>query len=151
VPPSIGESVALHRVWERTGSYLLPLAYPDGAPVHPSYPAAHAVFSGACATVLKAFFDPDRLIAEPVEPNEDGTALEPYAGPLSVGDEIDKLVWNIAFGRVFAGVHWRFDCQAGIALGEAVARDMLAETLWFCAEQHPPLHCRTFFGDDVKI
>jgi hypothetical protein len=68
-----------------------------------------------------------------------------------VGDEIDKLVWNIAFGRVFAGVHWRFDCQAGIALGEAVARDMLAETLWFCAEQHPPLHCRTFFGDDVKI
>jgi hypothetical protein len=36
---------------------LLPAAYPEGCPTHPSYPAAHAVIAGACATVLKAFFD----------------------------------------------------------------------------------------------
>jgi membrane-associated phospholipid phosphatase len=151
VPEAVGESVALQKIAQRTGSYLLPLAYPEGAPAHPSYPAGHAVYSGACATILKIFFDPDRPIAAPVVPNEDGTALQPYAGQLSVGDEIDKLAWNVSFGRAFAGVHWRFDCEAGIALGEAIARDALEESLSYCAEPRRPLRYRTFFGNEVTI
>src|SRR5262249_6132517 len=122
-----------------------------GAPAHPSYPAGHAVYSGACATILKIFFDPDRPIIAPVESNDDGTELEPYAGHLSVGDEIDKLVWNVSFGRAFAGVHWRCDCEAGIALGEAIARDLLEESLSFCAEPRRLLRYRTFFGNEVTI
>jgi hypothetical protein len=151
VPAVVDESVALRRVAERTGTYLLPLAYPDGAPVHPSYPAGHAVYSGGCATILKTFFDPDRPIAAPVEPNDDGTALKPYAGQLLIGDEIDKLVWNMSFGRVFAGVHWRFDCEAGIALGEAIAHDVLEEAFSFCAERRRSLRYRTFSGTEVTI
>lgn len=34
-------------------SYLLPQAYPEGAPTHPAYGAGHAAGSGACATILK--------------------------------------------------------------------------------------------------
>jgi hypothetical protein len=151
VPSAVGESVALRKITERTGSYLLPLAYPEGAPAHPSYPAGHAVYSGACATILKIFFDPNRPIIAPVESNDDGTELEPYADQLSVGDEIDKLVWNVSFGRAFAGVHWRFDCEAGIALGEAIARDLLEETLSFCAEPRRLLRYRNFFGNEVRI
>jgi membrane-associated phospholipid phosphatase len=41
---------------------LLPVAYAEGCPTHPSYPAAHAATAGACATVLKAFFN--RLLAK---------------------------------------------------------------------------------------
>lgn len=36
---------------------LLPMAFPEGSPMHPSYGAGHATVAGACATVLKAFFE----------------------------------------------------------------------------------------------
>jgi hypothetical protein len=49
-------SQAAHETFNRFGSYLLPMAYPEGSPTHPAYPAGHAVIAGACATVLKAFF-----------------------------------------------------------------------------------------------
>src|SRR5215471_16909829 len=40
-------SAALKAVFSAKGSYLLPMAYPVGSPLHPSYPAAHAVTAGA--------------------------------------------------------------------------------------------------------
>lgn len=36
---------------------LLPMAFPEGSPMHPSYGAGHATVAGACVTILKAFFD----------------------------------------------------------------------------------------------
>jgi hypothetical protein len=45
-------SAALDLTRVRFGTALLPLAYPEGAPMHPSYPAGHAVIAGACVTVL---------------------------------------------------------------------------------------------------
>ena len=36
---------------------LLPMAFPEGSPMHPSYGAGHATVAGACVTVLKAFFE----------------------------------------------------------------------------------------------
>ena len=49
------------------GTALLPTAYPEGCPTHPSYPAAHASNAGACATILKAFFNQDFAIPAPVQ------------------------------------------------------------------------------------
>ena len=48
---------ALDAISRATGSYLLPMAYPEGCPTHPAYPAGHATIAGACTTVLKAFFN----------------------------------------------------------------------------------------------
>ena len=36
---------------------LLPMAFCEGSPMHPSYGAGHATVAGACVTILKAFFD----------------------------------------------------------------------------------------------
>ena len=36
---------------------LLPMAFPEGSPMHPSYGAGHATVAGACTTILKAFFE----------------------------------------------------------------------------------------------
>ncbi|OIQ31576.1 MAG: hypothetical protein BM562_06905 [Alphaproteobacteria bacterium MedPE-SWcel] len=36
---------------------LLPMAFPEGSPMHPAYAAGHATVAGACVTVLKAFFE----------------------------------------------------------------------------------------------
>ena len=70
-------SEALELTFQRNKSYLLPQAYPEGAPLHPSYPSGHAAVAGACATVLKAFFDETFPIEEPVVTREDGLTLEP--------------------------------------------------------------------------
>jgi hypothetical protein len=69
--------------------------------------------------VLKAMFNPDFVIPDPVVPTDDGRSLLPYKGePLTVGGELNKLAFNMAFGRDTAGVHSRKDELEGIFLGE---------------------------------
>jgi hypothetical protein len=122
------EADVVQRTKAHTGSFLLPQAYPEGTPTHPSYPAGHAVIAGACSTVLKACFNDTWVLPNNVRPNRDGTAVEPYRGAeLTVGGELDKLAENVALGRDFAGVHWRSDGIEGIRLGEAYAIAFLRE------------------------
>lgn len=116
---------------ERFPSYLLPQAYPEGAPTHPSYGSGHATGAGACATILKAFFEESAVVESPVIPDAAGTALVAYNGPgagdLRVGRELNKLAGNIATFRNAAGVHWRSDYTYSLLLGEAVAIALLQE------------------------
>ncbi len=118
-------SQAVSEAFDLYGTYLLPQAYPEGSPLHPAYGAGHATVAGACVTILKAWFDESFVLPDPVVPNADGTALVAYTGPdageLTVGGELDKVAANIAFGRNFAGIHWRTDYSESLALGEAVA------------------------------
>ncbi len=112
-------------------SYLLPQAYPEGAPTHPAYGAGHATGSGALATMLKAFFDESAPIENPLQASADGLSLVPYtgadAGQMTVGGELNKLAGNISLFRDGAGVHWRSDYTQSVLLGEAVAIRMLQE------------------------
>jgi len=122
-------SAAASAIKESSGGYLLPQSYPEGAPLHPAYPAGHAVIAGACVTVLKACFAESFVIPNPQVPSEDGSQLVRYNGPeLNIGSELDKLAENIAMARNFAGVHWRSDGIEGIRLGEDVAIAILRET-----------------------
>jgi hypothetical protein len=66
---------AVARVRSQHGTRLLPLAFPEGCPTHPSYPAAHACNAGACATILKAFFDSDYVLPHPAEATVEQQAL----------------------------------------------------------------------------
>jgi putative heme degradation protein len=78
--------------------------------------------------MLKAFFNENFVIQNPVVPNEDGTELVPYEGdPLTIGGELNKLGSNIAIGRNFAGVHYRSDAYESMLLGEQVAIHILEE------------------------
>jgi membrane-associated phospholipid phosphatase len=116
-------SAALARVYGMHGTYLLPQAFPEGCPVHPAYGAGHATVAGACVTILKALFDGSHVIPNPVVASTDGLSLVPYTGPdvLTVEGELNKLAANVAIGRNIAGVHWRTDMTASLALGEEVA------------------------------
>jgi membrane-associated phospholipid phosphatase len=146
------DAPVLGRVREAHGSYLLPLAYPDGAPLHPSYPSGHATMAGACVTVLKALFDEDYELADPVVATEDGLGLAPYTGgPLRVGPELDKLATNIAYGRNAGGIHWRSDGDGGIRLGEAVATAILRDVKATLPEPDVPLAFTSFDGERVEL
>lgn len=121
-------SNALTQSFSIFSTYFLPLAYPEGSPTHPSYPAGHATVAGACTTILKAFFNEDFSIPSSVEPNLTNTALVSFDGPaLKVGNELNKLAANISLGRDMAGVHYRSDGIEGIKLGEKVALALLAD------------------------
>ena len=145
-------AAALKAVFSATGSYLLPQAYPVGSPLHPSYPAAHAVTAGAGITILKALFNESFVIPSPVTPSDDGLSLAAYTGEsLTVGGELNKLASNIALGRDAAGVHYRSDGVEGIKLGEALAISILQDTATLYNEVFPGFSLTKYDGTPVTI
>jgi len=122
-------SAAIQQAFGQNGSYLLPMEFPEGSPLHPAYGAGHATVAGACVTILKAVFDENFVISNPVAPDpNDPTQLVAYSGPpLTVGGELNKLANNIAIGRNIAGVHWRSDATESLKLGEDVAIRILQD------------------------
>ena len=65
-------------------------------PNFPAYPSGHACTAGAAEAVL--------------------TAALPRAA-----DEVRRAAWEMAESRLWGGVHYRFDNEAGLALGRSVA------------------------------
>ncbi len=80
IHPEILNSQAFAEVFSRYGTYLLPMAFSEGSPTHPSYGAGHATVAGACVTILKAFFDESFVLPNPVEASADGLTLVPVRG-----------------------------------------------------------------------
>ena len=104
------------------------MAFPEGSPLHPAYGAGHATVAGACVTILKAWFDGNFVIPNPVTTNATGQGLVPYVGPpLTVRGELNKIASNVALGRNIAGVHWRSDATESLLLGEEVAISILRD------------------------
>lgn len=141
---------------ETQGTYLLPLAFPEGSPAHPSYGAGHATVAGACVTILKAWFDDTFKIDNPVEANDSGMGLRDYDGSdknqLTLGGELNKLAANVAIGRNGAGVHYRSDYWNSLRLGEAISIGILQEQkLTYNENFTKQIKFKRFDGTEVKI
>ncbi len=158
-------------------SYLLPQAFKEGAPAHPSYGSGHATVAGACVTVLKAWFDESEVFDPGVVPafilgvpgpvidqmiinrtpktTDLGCNLIDYGYTaterrLTVGGELNKLASNIALGRNAAGVHYRSDYVESLKLGEKIAIRFLQEQkLTYNEDFH--LSLTRFDGNSVII
>lgn len=120
-------SPAVADTFAKFGSYLLPQAFAEGAPMHPSYGAGHATVAGACSTLLKFWFDESYVLPNPVAPSADGSTVNPIGDVLTVGGEINKIAANVAYGRNIAGVHWRSDAVESLKLGEQLAMSFLRD------------------------
>ncbi|HEX6576416.1 MAG TPA: vanadium-dependent haloperoxidase [Gemmatimonadaceae bacterium] len=75
----------------------LMLADSVGLPNFPSYPSGHACSAGAFDAVLGHFFPSEKA-------------------------EITRIAEEQAMSRLYGGIHYRFDNDAGLNLGRAVAR-----------------------------
>jgi len=125
---------------------LLPMAFVEGSPMHPTYGAGHATVAGACVTILKAFFDGTQYIniaedgdswavtsdPDPCKyafvPNNNGRRLKTVPSePLTVNGELNKVAANISIGRDWAGVHYYSDYVQSMLMGEEIAIGMLQE------------------------
>jgi len=71
-----------------------------GLPSFPSYPSNHAAVSAASTTVLGARFPSERV-------------------------GLDAQADEAAISRIFGGIHYRFDCDAGLVLGRTIGRYVL--------------------------
>lgn len=133
-------SQAVAQVFSQFGTYLLPQAFPEGAPTHPCYPTGHGTVAGACLTSLKFFFDGSQTIrpllqaagSDVMQTSEDGLSLVPYTGSdrdsLTINGELVKLAFNISFGHgIHSGIHFRSSTQQSILLGEQVAIAVLTD------------------------
>jgi hypothetical protein len=142
-------------VGEKFATYLLPQAYPEGAPTHPAYGAGHATGSGALVTILKAFFNESTPIENPVQASADGLSLVAYTGAdaaqMTVGGELNKLAGNIALFRDGAGVHWRSDYTESLPFGEAIAIGLLQEMSLGFNEDDAFFELTRFDGQRIRI
>ena len=133
-------SSVLPIIYSQYGSYLLPQAYPGGAPSHPCYPTGHGTVGGACITALKFFFDGKQKIrpllqaagADVYVPSADGLSLVPYTGAdrdsLNINGELAKLGFNITFAHgIHAGIHFRSSSLQSLLLGEQVGLSILQD------------------------
>ncbi len=144
---------------------LLPMAYAEGSPMHPSYGSGHATVAGACVTVLKAFFQmfkgtdswsrktlADIGMPSLAEPSADGKRLVKAgdAATLTLEGELDKLAANISMGRNMAGVHFYSDYYDSLRLGERVAVGILQEQMLTYPEA-TSMRFHSFDGDEIEI
>jgi len=146
------ESEAVRSTYQANKTYLLPQAFPEGSPLHPAYPAGHATVAGACSALLKAFFDETGLVTDTFEATPDGLSLMHCKGvALTVGGEVNKLAFNVAVGREFAGIHYRSDGTAGFRLGEDVAIAMMQDLVNTLTEDFAGFRFTRIDGSPVVI
>jgi hypothetical protein len=141
--PTLDAVQAYNAAHSGKGSFL-PMAFPEGSPLHPSYGSGHATVAGACVTVLKGFYEGSVTFADlkaPIfVPSDDGSQPKnlqerdfgayrytDLAPQITIAGELNKLASNISLGRNFAGVHWRTDYAESILLGERVGLEFLRE------------------------
>ncbi len=80
------------------------ITLPIGLPNHPSYPSGHSCITGALMTVAASAF-----------PSESG--------------RLEAIIAEAGMSRVYGGIHYRFDIEAGQGIGRAAAALALAGSL----------------------
>ena len=86
-------------------------------PAHPEYPSGHSTFSGAGLAVLAGFLGTEEVA---IEVRSDGlpNTTRKFASLCDCAVEC-------GMSRVYAGIHYRFSCEDGQKVGEAVGKEVL--------------------------
>jgi hypothetical protein len=83
------------------------------SPMHPEYPSGHGVLAGAMAAVVKADIGKASL---PVL----ATSSPTLKGATRRWTRLEDFEREVADARIYAGIHYRFSADAGLALGRKV-------------------------------
>lgn len=152
-----------------SGTKLLPMAFQEGSPMHPSYGAGHATVAGACVTILKAFFDTSAVLVvrgkevlfDRQQAGDKPVAFVPDAATMNKLDdvnkgafltlegELNKLAANISIGRNMAGVHYYSDYYDSLRMGEEIALGILEEQA-LCYARDPFIMSVPTFDGSVR-
>src|SRR5688572_25365276 len=93
-------------------------------PAHPSYMAAHSTLSATAATVLAEFFGNDAIAFTSSAEVAPGGAVITRSF-----DGFSEAAQEAGASRIYGGIHWSFDNEAGLeaghSIGEFVADNLL--------------------------
>ncbi|MEV6694538.1 carbohydrate binding domain-containing protein [Micromonospora sp. NPDC051196] len=93
------------------------------SPAFPAYISGHATFAGAWAAVMKRFFGTNDIAF-------DATTDDPFArGVVRRMPGFDQAAQENALSRIYLGVHYRFDAEAGLDTGGSVGEYVYANRL----------------------
>jgi hypothetical protein len=83
----------------------------DSTPMHPEYPCAHCIESGAARAALESLGQPmpELSLTSPTAP-----------GVTHHWSNLDDFTTEVANARIWAGFHYRFSTRVGTALGRQV-------------------------------
>jgi hypothetical protein len=94
----------------------------DATPMHPEYPCAHCILSGAAAALLES--------AAAGQPLPDLSLTSSTApGVTHHWSNLEDFTTEVANARVWAGFHYRNSTRVGTAMGREVAQYVLTHTM----------------------
>lgn len=90
-------------------------------PMHPEYPCAHCIVSGAVGTVLQAEIGNSTVVFATSSPTANNAKR--------TWTKIDDFMQEVANGRIYDGVHFRTSTEVGTAMGRQIGRLAVAKYL----------------------
>ena len=94
----------------------------DVTPLHPEYPCAHCILSGAVTTVIEKVIGsndiPEVSISTPTAP-----------GAVHKANNLAAIADEIALARIYAGFHYRNSTEVGRAMGQKIGEYVVANAL----------------------
>jgi hypothetical protein len=94
----------------------------DLTPLHPEYPCAHCILSGAVTTVIKQTIGtadiPEVSVSTPTAP-----------GVVHKFSNLDAVADEIAMARIYAGFHYRNSTEVGREMGQKIGEYVVANAL----------------------
>lgn len=82
-------------------------------PPFPSYTSGHSTFSGGASKLLELFFGTDAVAFS--------TTSDALPGVTRTFTSLSQAAEEAGQSRIYGGIHWQFDNQAGLANGRALA------------------------------
>lgn len=92
-------------------------------PLHPEYPSGHSTNAGVGLGIISALFPERKWSGSYRIQSED-----PH-GPARTFKSPTDMASEISDARVWAGIHFRFSCNAGVVLGRRIAEHAIETTL----------------------
>ena len=92
----------------------------DNTPMHPEYPCAHCILSGAARVVLES-------LGQPMPELSLTSSTAP--GVTHHWSNLDDFTTEVANARIWAGFHYRFSTRVGTALGRQVGQYVANKTM----------------------
>jgi hypothetical protein len=94
----------------------------DNTPLHPEYPCAHCILSGAVTTIIKQTLGtaaiPEVSVSTPTAP-----------GVVHKFTNLDAIAMEISLARIYAGFHYRNSTEVGRDMGQKIGAYIYANAL----------------------
>jgi len=87
----------------------------DNTPMHPEYPCAHCIESGAATAVIEA-------VLGTAEIREIAMTSSTAPGVTHRWTRLDDFADEVANSRIWAGFHYRFSTRVGTEMGRQIGR-----------------------------